>query len=225
MPSKTIAQGRLRFNQKTSIGLTKIWDWTGMKNTVLRAGLGVLLMATGSLNSSVTLAQAGGPQVQARSKPILTVRGQRFKDLNANGTLDPYEDWRLPTTARVDDLVGRMTLAEKAGMLLIATNNPACGGGITPEGRALIETEQMTRFILRSSVVNVPADCSVKLEGFAARKGYGQTPEQMATYTNAIQEARESSRLGIPALFKDNARNHVETNPLFGISQGAGAFT
>jgi beta-glucosidase len=47
----------------------------------------------------------------------------------------------------------------------------------------------------------------------------------MATYTNAIQEARENTRLGIPALFKDNARNHVETNPLFGISQGAGAFT
>jgi beta-glucosidase len=196
-----------------------------MKNTVLHASFCALLIATGNLNGSTALAQSSGSQVQARSKPILTVRGQRFKDLNANGTLDPYEDWRLPTAARVDDLVGRMTLAEKAGMLLIATNNPACGGGITPEGRALIDTEHMTRFILRSSVVNVPADCSIKLEGFAARKGYGQTPAQMATYTNAIQEARENTRLGIPALFKDNARNHVETNPLFGISQGAGAFT
>jgi beta-glucosidase len=196
-----------------------------MKNTVFRASLGALLIATGTLTSSATARPTSSPQVEARAKPVLTIRGQRFKDLNANGRLDPYEDWRLPTTTRVDDLVGRMTLVEKAGMLLIATHNPACGGGISPEGRALIQTEHMTRFILRSSVVNVPADCTIKLEGFAARKGYGQTPEQMASFTNAVQEAREATRLGIPALFKDNARNHVETNPLFGISQGAGAFT
>ncbi len=26
---------------------------------------------------------------------ILTVKGLAFKDLNKNGNLDPYEDWRL----------------------------------------------------------------------------------------------------------------------------------
>jgi beta-glucosidase len=165
------------------------------------------------------------PPLVARTKPILETDSLRFKDLNANGRLDPYEDWRLSAEHRADDLVRQMTLAEKAGMLLIATNNPACDGGLTPEGKGLIEQEQMTRFILRSRVVAHPSDCSQKLEGFAARQGYGQTPEQMARYTNAIQQLREASRLGIPALFKDNARNHVETNPLFGIAQGAGLFT
>jgi beta-glucosidase len=212
-------------NQIGFIGLTNIRYWTGMKHIMRRFGFGFSLIALGVTHVTPLSARPRGPELQARSKQILVNQGTRFKDLNANGRLDPYEDWRLPVSQRVDDLVARMTLPEKAGMLLIATNNPGCGGGITPEGRALIETEHMTRFILRSSVVNVPADCNVRLEGFAARRGYGQTPEQMASYTNAIQEAREATRLGIPALFKDNARNHVETNPLFGISQGAGAFT
>lgn len=196
-----------------------------MAHKSLRIQLGLSAASLMFLGAFSAHAQTTQPTIEARSKPILVVHGQRFKDLNANGLLDPYEDWRLPATKRADDLVSRMTLVEKAGMLLIATNNPGCDGQITSEGKALIEVESMTRFILRSSVVNSPADCSVKLEGFAARKGYGQTPQQMARFTNAVQLLREQSRLGIPALFKDNARNHVETNPLFGISQGAGAFT
>ncbi len=177
--------------------------------------------------ASPALAQTSAeqPVISFRSKPVLVHFGLSFRDLNGNSLLDPYEDWRLPVVQRVEDLVGRMTLAEKAGMMLIATHNPACDGSITAEGVALIEAEQMSRFILRASVTAQPADCSVVLEGFAARRGYGQTPAQMARFTNAVQELREASRLGIPALFKDNARNHVETNPLLGIAQGAGTFS
>ncbi len=192
-----------------------------MQIKLLAASVAVISL----MNMDVAAQPLTPPALGARAKPILNVEGLRFKDLNANGRLDPYEDWRLSADDRAEDLVRQMTLAEKAGMLLIATNNPACGGGISPEGKELIEQEQMTRFILRSRVVAEAPDCREKLEGFAARQGYGQTPEQMAGFTNAVQEMREASRLGIPALFKDNARNHVETNPLFGIAQGAGLFT
>ena len=54
-------------------------------------------------------------QVRARAKPTLVVDRLVFKDLNANGKLDPYEDWRLPVATRVRDLASRMTLEEKAG--------------------------------------------------------------------------------------------------------------
>ena len=36
------------------------------------------------------------------------------RDLNRNGTIEPYEDWRLPVESRVTDLLGRMTAQEKA---------------------------------------------------------------------------------------------------------------
>ncbi|MEY4238506.1 MAG: hypothetical protein RL339_1107 [Pseudomonadota bacterium] len=165
------------------------------------------------------------PELGVRTKPVIERGALRFKDLNSNGRLDAYEDWRLPPARRAADLVKRMTLAEKAGMMLIATNNPDCGGGISERGRDLIDNQRMTRFILRAKVVAEAPDCTVKLTGFALRGGYPQTPRQMAGFTNAVQERLESGRLGIPALFKDNARNHVETNPMFGIAAGAGAFT
>ena len=52
---------------------------------------------------------------------MLTVDGRQFRDANGSGTVDRYEDWRLPVEARVDDLVSRMTLEEKAGLMLIDT--------------------------------------------------------------------------------------------------------
>ena len=38
-------------------------------------------------------------------------------------------------------------------------------------------------------------------------------------------EMAEGTRLGIPLVFKDNARNHVETDPRQGIGAGSGAFS
>lgn len=41
---------------------------------------------------------------------IIEKDGYAFKDLNNNGELDPYEDWRLPLTMRIQDFVNRFTL-------------------------------------------------------------------------------------------------------------------
>ena len=41
------------------------------------------------------------PKIDARTAPLLKVGGLSFKDLNRNGALDPYEDWRLPVEKRV----------------------------------------------------------------------------------------------------------------------------
>ena len=38
----------------------------------------------------------------ARSKAILKYQGQFFKDLNGNGQIDPYENWRLSVDERID---------------------------------------------------------------------------------------------------------------------------
>ncbi len=189
-------------------------------------GADVLLIAAGVAAIGGGRAHAADqPSIVARAKPVLSIGTLQFKDLNANGKLDAYEDWRFAPEARAKDLVRRMTLAEKAGMMLIATNNPECDGGISQRGLDLIDQQKMTRFVLRARVTALGADCKVKLTGFALRGGYPQTPTQMARYTNAVQQRLESGRLGIPGLFKDNARNHVETNPMFGIAAGAGSFS
>ena len=44
--------------------------------------------------------------------------GYAFKDLNKNGILDPYEDWRSPLEERIQDLVSKMSIREIAGLML-----------------------------------------------------------------------------------------------------------
>ena len=49
---------------------------------------------------------------------ILTVDRFAFKDLNKNGTLDPYEDWRLPVDERAKDLASKMSVDQIARLML-----------------------------------------------------------------------------------------------------------
>ncbi len=51
-------------------------------------------------------------------EPILTIAGFTFTDMNQNGRLDVYEDYRLPMVDRVADLIAKMTDDEKASMLI-----------------------------------------------------------------------------------------------------------
>lgn len=58
------------------------------------------------------------PRLSAASKDkFFQAEGLWFKDMNGNGALDVYEDWRQPADARVADLLSQMTLFEKAASL------------------------------------------------------------------------------------------------------------
>jgi beta-glucosidase len=61
---------------------------------------------------------------------IIKVDGFTFKDLNGNGKLDVYEDYRLSIEARAEDLLSRLTDEEK-GKLMLGTGMPGFDG-LTP---------------------------------------------------------------------------------------------
>lgn len=63
------------------------------------------------------------PVIGTRSAEIIEKRGLKFKDLNKNGKIDKYEDWRLTSTERSKDLLSRMSLEEKAGFMMINSLN------------------------------------------------------------------------------------------------------
>lgn len=48
---------------------------------------------------------------------ILVVDDYAFKDLNRNGTLDPFEDWRLPMKERIEDFSKRYHLSQKGDVI------------------------------------------------------------------------------------------------------------
>ena len=62
---------------------------------------------------------------------ILTVDRFAFKDLNKNGTLDSYEDWRLPVDERAKDLATKMSVEQIAGLMLYSGHQaiPVMGAG------------------------------------------------------------------------------------------------
>ncbi|MEX5748039.1 glycoside hydrolase family 3 N-terminal domain-containing protein [Massilia sp. X63] len=167
---------------------------------------------------------SGQPAIGVRSKAVLKVDGAAFRDANGDGRLDPYEDWRLSPERRVADLLPRMTREQKAGMMLIDTLNAGCAGSLADSKAAdYVKAQKMTRFILRNVAGPKPDVCDGSVK--PSRGGFTVTPRQLAEFHNAVQAMAENEPLGIPALFKDNQRNHYNNDPRFGISGGAGAFT
>ncbi|MFG3600974.1 discoidin domain-containing protein [Micromonospora chersina] len=70
--------------------------------------------ATGATTTTSTIRRFSVylPTLETVADGIGIVGGSR--DLNRNGAVEPYENWRLPVDTRVDDLLGRMTAEEKA---------------------------------------------------------------------------------------------------------------
>lgn len=136
------------------------------------------------------------PQLGTRAKQVIEVDGLRFRDLDGNGALTSYEDWRLPADQRADDLVSRMTLEEKAGTVLHATM-PGLGG---PEKRfnpeeydlasagEMIGQKHITSFITRMAI----------------------SPAAFAQANNGVQEIAEAARLGIPLTISSDPRHHFQ---------------
>ncbi|MDI9628492.1 MAG: S-layer homology domain-containing protein [Acidobacteriota bacterium] len=185
------------------------------------AGIAVaipLVLGPGTVTATAAPEDAQQPTLEARVKNIIEHDGLQFKDLNDNGSVDAYEDWRLPVAERVADLVGQMTIEEKAGLMLIQTLNSGCEGTVVDPATNYIENQYMRRFILRNVVDSTPTACGASGTPVV-------TPAQAAQFTNGVQEKTEASRLGIPSLFKSNARNHIDHDARVGINEAAGAFS
>jgi beta-glucosidase len=139
--------------------------------------------------------------VERNSSRLLTVDGYRFRDLNKNGRLDPYEDARQPLEARVRDLLGQMTLEEKAGLMFIngarvnsdgsIEDQPAQGMfAFAPNAMRLMQEKKMNHFNLWA-IPSIPA---------------------LATWYNSMQRFAEGTRLGIPITIASDPRNHFSSN-------------
>lgn len=159
--------------------------------------MAALALAAGT-QSACAQAQVG---VASRTVPVIEADCLRFRDLDRNGALTPYEDWRLEPAARARDLVARMTLAEKAGQMVVANlpGNAPFGQPATGYDAAGVARMVQERFVTQG----------VSRLSIAAA--------ELAEANNAIQEAAEAGRLGIPAL--------VTTDPRHGFTELAGAST
>ena len=107
----------------------------------------VLMATTFFFTCSCLMAQAPSkkqPVLGYRSTKILTVGSLTFKDLNRNGVLDKYEDWRLSNEERSKDLLSKMSIEEKIGFMLISTTLLKGDGG----GRGLLRKRDHRKAVI-----------------------------------------------------------------------------
>ena len=67
-----------------------------------------------------------------------------WRDLNGNGRLDPYEDPRLTAAERTADLLGRLSLDEKVGLLFHTVIEAGPGGTLLETPGALSKSPTST---------------------------------------------------------------------------------
>lgn len=141
----------------------------------------------------------GQVALEAHVKNIIEVDGLKFKDLNGNGTLDVYEDWRQPVDARVDDLLSQMTLDEEIGLLWHAST----GGTFTsmyPYTEEWLYSNEPT-YTAADGSCYVPMYHSIISDNVTTYlHNVNGTPETLIYENNAFQEIAETARLGIPVV-------------------------
>lgn len=152
------------------------------------------MMLAGCATHSLEILRPQQPEIGSREKPLLSVDGLRFRDLNADGALSQFEDWRLADAVRTGDLVARMTTAEKAGTLLDATMPGRVGELGRGSGFDLDELTDMVR--------------NRHITSFITR--LGSPPSELAEANNAAQELAEAARIAIPLTISTDPRNHYQ---------------
>ena len=131
--------------------------------------------------------QSQGPTLGYTSAPILTVDGYAFKDLNRNGSLDVYEDWRKDARTRAQDLASRLTLEEICGLMLYSSAVDANDTLLDAKVRSLLADDHIRHMLVRNVA----------------------SPAVGAGWSNAVQAFCEEARLGIPSNNSTDPRNYT----------------
>ncbi|WP_257007820.1 glycoside hydrolase family 3 protein [Brachybacterium alimentarium] len=127
--------------------------------------------------------------------------GTRYRDLNRNGVMDPFEDPRLTPEERTEDLLSRLSHEEKVGLMFHTVIETGADG-------TLLETPGAISKSPTSTVVLEKCMSHFNVHGLESA---GAT----ARWHNRLQELAERTPHGIPIT--------LSTDPRHGDAQNAGA--
>jgi len=170
-----------------------------------------------------TITNEGGSILQYHKESgvtLLEVDRFAFKDLNKNGVLDPYEDWRLAAHDRALDLASKMTIDQIAGLMLYSQHQaiPASSQGYfagTYGEKSFKEsgaspsdlTDQQKKFLVNDNLRHV------LMTSF-------QSPEIAAKWNNKAQALVEGIGLGIPVNTSSDPRHRSRADAEFNAGAG-----
>ena len=146
---------------------------------------------------------------------IIEDKGFAFKDMNKNGKLDAWEDWRLSAEKRAEALAKELTPEQIAGLMLFSSHERAIEEGLTDAQKKYLKEDNL-RAVLNAGSNNVAAavqwnnemQAFVESLDFPVPVNYSSDPRSTAgtgdQYSNMISGADISmwpSNLGLAATF------------------------
>ena len=178
---------------------------------VFYALLGISILTLGSCGPkyileeqedyTLVLNQGGETLGYAPASGVILIenKGYAFKDLNKNGELDAYEDWRLPVEDRIANLIGQMSVEQMAGLMLYSAHQsvPSGGGGrfgATYNGKPFAESGAAPSDLSDAQIKFLTDD---NLRHVLVTSV--QSPAVAAEWNNKMQTLVEGIGLGIPA--------------------------
>ena len=132
---------------------------------------------------------------------ILNIDEKIFRDLNKNNKLDIYEDHRLNSNIRADDLINQMYLEEKVGQMFhppftLNADLPMFIYELLIRGGKLPESQILFKNISHFNLYGNPS------------------PEELAIKINKFQRVASRTRLGIPIT--------ISSDPIHEVPKGGG---
>lgn len=205
-----------------------------MKRNLIIAGAALLAMASCGQKWQETetgyginiITQKGGKTLgysPASGVQILSDKGYAFKDLNRNGSLDKYEDWRLPVAVRAQDLAEQLSIEEIAGLMLYSAHQsiPAGGfsargfGGNTYGGKPFAESGAKASDLSDAQIKFLQED---NLRHVLVTRV--ESPAVAAEWNNNVQAFVEGLGHGIPANNSSDPRNSASATAEYDAGSG-----
>ena len=148
---------------------------------------------------------------------IITKDGYAFKDMNRNGSLEPYEDWRLPAEERATDLASRLSVEEIAGLMLYSSHQsvPAESWSGLYDGKPFLEssaassdlTDNQKKFLTED---NLRAVLVTSVE----------SPSAAAVWNNNMQMLAEGIGSGVPVNISSDPRHETSATAEYNYGSG-----
>lgn len=179
------------------------------------------------VDNHVVISQRGGREIAYSPDSgvnLLNEDGYLFKDLNRNGELDIYEDWRQSPYARAEDLASQLSVEEIAGLMLyskhmsvphISSSDPM---KYTYGGKAWVESGADTSALSDNQIKALKDD---NLRQILVTKV--ASPRAAARWNNNLQALAESLPHGIPANNSSDPRNETRATDEFNEGSGGQA--
>ena len=158
-------------------------------------------------NGFVLIQNDGGKTLAMADPRLKEADGFAFKNLSGEAQLLPYEDWRLPSEVRAEDLAARLSLEQIAGLMLWSPHQlvpfvPGLpfkghydGGDFVPgvtDPAAL--TDEQKKFVAQENLRNFLLVTT-------------ESAETAARWNNHLQTLAEQSPLGVPVCISSDPRH------------------